>query len=211
MPHHRNEQRDNQNNDNLEAESPRNQDAPESGIDHTLLNTIITRTVTAILPTIVSAISQVYNQGAQVGLPVTTKKRKRKNRAVGSSKRQVRNQVSSTRKSYGGKQPKCEICEYHHPTKLPCRKCAICEKYGHVTAVCRNTTRRQDNSQRTTKKILQVRKDKACYNCGNSNHMRPHCPLLNKTTHNASAPSLNTDAQGTTELKISNPVDQTLE
>ncbi|KAK1406306.1 hypothetical protein QVD17_41599 [Tagetes erecta] len=86
------------------------------------------------------------------------------------------------KKPYTGSFPKCNTCQYHHPSNSPCRQCATCNRYGHFASVCRsglkqqgNPTQAQSGNQRPPINI-NVR---ACYKCGDPNHLSPQCPRNN--------------------------------
>ncbi|XP_021971945.1 uncharacterized protein LOC110867116 [Helianthus annuus] len=75
------------------------------------------------------------------------------------------------KKQYTGTNPKCTTCHFHHPTTSPCRHCTSCNRYGHLAAYCRNNPTAAQNS----KPANVVR---ACFKCGDPNHLRPQCPQL---------------------------------
>lgn len=67
-----------------------------------------------------------------------------------------------TPRNYVGPHPRCNNCNYHHPNNTPCRSCTHCGKYGHTNATCR----------------YAPTNNRACFQCGDPNHMRPQCPKL---------------------------------
>ena len=82
------------------------------------------------------------------------------------------------KKPYAGTYPKCAICQYHHLPTTPCMKCNTCGRYGHLTAACRHAAGAQT---------------RACFLCGDPNHLKPQCPRLNT----AQAPAIaNQPARG---------------
>ncbi|XP_022032570.1 uncharacterized protein LOC110933668 [Helianthus annuus] len=83
----------------------------------------------------------------------------------------------NTSKPYTGIHPKCTTCNRHHPTNSNCRHCTICNRFGHDTAYC------------LTNPANKVR---ACFKCGDTTHLRRHCPLWNQERQPApKAPALN--------------------
>ncbi|XP_021985215.1 uncharacterized protein LOC110881170 [Helianthus annuus] len=84
------------------------------------------------------------------------------------------NTPENAKRQYAGTQPKCPICNYHHPTNTPCRHCTVCNRFGHHTAHCPRT--------QNPNPANNVR---ACFKCGDTTHLRPQCPLWNQERHQA--------------------------
>ncbi|GKC19779.1 putative reverse transcriptase domain-containing protein [Tanacetum coccineum] len=71
------------------------------------------------------------------------------------------------KKAYTGDLPLCTKCNYHH-TGQCAPKCGKCKRYGHATTDCRVNTNNNNKNQKAG----------ACYECGNTGHMRRDCPKL---------------------------------
>ncbi|GJZ89715.1 putative reverse transcriptase domain-containing protein [Tanacetum coccineum] len=72
------------------------------------------------------------------------------------------------KKAYTGTLPLCTKCNYHH-TGQCAPKCGNCKRYGHATNDCRvNTNNNNDKNQKAG----------ACYECGNTGHIKKNCPKL---------------------------------
>ncbi|GJT77101.1 putative reverse transcriptase domain-containing protein [Tanacetum coccineum] len=69
-------------------------------------------------------------------------------------------------KAYTRNLPLCTKCNYHH-TGQCAPKCGNCKRYGHTTNDCRVNTNNNKNQ-----------KAGACYECGNTGHIRKNCPKL---------------------------------
>ncbi|GJQ89777.1 reverse transcriptase domain-containing protein [Tanacetum coccineum] len=74
------------------------------------------------------------------------------------------------KKVYTGDLPLCTKCNYHH-TGQCAPKCGKCKRYGHATTDCRANTNNNNNNNKN-------QKARACYECGNTGHMRRDCPKL---------------------------------
>ncbi|KAD3642175.1 hypothetical protein E3N88_31399 [Mikania micrantha] len=99
--------------------------------------------------------------------------------------------LNTAKKPYVGNQPLCNTCRLHHPPNVPCRLCTNCGRYGHLHTTCR-TTRPQNNqvfpaiqqnqNHQNNRAMVQnppfVIQGRACYNCGDPNHLRNTCPRL---------------------------------
>nr|GFA04534.1 hypothetical protein [Tanacetum cinerariifolium] len=101
-----------------------------------------------------------------------------------SNKRQNTDRVytaaSGEKKQYGGSKPLCAKCNYHHDG--PCAlKCRNCNRIGHFTYDCRNTTNTNNaNNQRGT----GLGQKTACYECGVQRYFKRECPKLkNNNNH----------------------------
>ncbi|GKE24740.1 putative reverse transcriptase domain-containing protein, partial [Tanacetum coccineum] len=76
------------------------------------------------------------------------------------------------KKVYTGDLPLCTKCNYHH-TGQCAPKCGKWKRYDHATTDCRVNT---NNNNNNNKKKNQ--KDGACYECGNTGHIKKNCPNL---------------------------------
>nr|GEV64324.1 putative reverse transcriptase domain-containing protein [Tanacetum cinerariifolium] len=74
------------------------------------------------------------------------------------------------KKVYTRDLPLCTKCNYHH-TGQCAPKCGKCKRYGHTTTDCQVNTN-NNNSNRN-------QKARACYECGNTGHIKRNCPKLN--------------------------------
>nr|GFB93107.1 hypothetical protein [Tanacetum cinerariifolium] len=86
------------------------------------------------------------------------------------------------KKVYTGDLPLCTKCNYHHIEQCA-PKCGKCKRYGHTTMDCRVNTKNNNNKNQ---------KAGACYECGNTGHIKKNCPKL-KNHGNSSGNSV---AQG---------------
>nr|GEY39732.1 hypothetical protein [Tanacetum cinerariifolium] len=71
------------------------------------------------------------------------------------------------KKVYTGDLPLCTKCNYHHTRKCT-PKCGKCKRYGHTTTDCQVNTNNNNRNQ----------KARACYECGNTRHIKKNCPKL---------------------------------
>ncbi|KAJ0702340.1 putative transcription factor interactor and regulator CCHC(Zn) family [Helianthus annuus] len=84
--------------------------------------------------------------------------------------------------NYVGSWPKCNQCFYHHPTGTPCRKCFTCNRLGHFANRCRNNLKPDQNQAMVAQHPApnqpqnQTVRVRACYKCGDVNHMADVCP-----------------------------------
>ncbi|GKB46157.1 putative reverse transcriptase domain-containing protein, partial [Tanacetum coccineum] len=76
------------------------------------------------------------------------------------------------KKVYTGDLPLCTKCSYHH-TGQCAPKCGKCKRYGHATTDCRVNTNNNNNNNNN-----KNQKAGACYECGNTRHIRRDCPKL---------------------------------
>ncbi|GJX01160.1 putative reverse transcriptase domain-containing protein [Tanacetum coccineum] len=76
------------------------------------------------------------------------------------------------KKVYNGDLPLCTKCNYHHTGQCT-PKCGKCKRYGHTTTDCRvNTNNNNSNNNNRNQKAG------ACYECGNTGHIKKNCPKL---------------------------------
>ncbi|GKF01967.1 reverse transcriptase domain-containing protein, partial [Tanacetum coccineum] len=84
------------------------------------------------------------------------------------------------KKVYTGDLPLYTKCNYHHTGKCA-PKCGKCKWYGHATIDCRVNTNNNNNKNQ---------KARACYECGNTRHIRRDCPKLkNRRNGNGNGPA----------------------
>ncbi|GKE32840.1 putative reverse transcriptase domain-containing protein, partial [Tanacetum coccineum] len=76
------------------------------------------------------------------------------------------------KKAYTGNLPLCTKCNYHH-TGQCAPKCGNCKRYGHTTNDCRVNTNNNNNNNNN-----KNQKAGACYECGNTGHIKKNCPKL---------------------------------
>ncbi|GJU58978.1 putative reverse transcriptase domain-containing protein [Tanacetum coccineum] len=76
------------------------------------------------------------------------------------------------KKVYTGDLPLCTKCNYHH-TGQCAPKCGKCKRYGHATTNCRVNTNNNNNNNNN-----KNQKAEACYECGNTEHIKRDCPKL---------------------------------
>ncbi|GJU01043.1 putative reverse transcriptase domain-containing protein [Tanacetum coccineum] len=74
------------------------------------------------------------------------------------------------KKAYTRNLPLCVKCNYHH-TKQCAPKCGNYKRYGHATNDCRVNTNNNNNNNKN-------QKAGACYECGNTGHIKKNCPKL---------------------------------
>ncbi|GJS45943.1 putative reverse transcriptase domain-containing protein, partial [Tanacetum coccineum] len=87
------------------------------------------------------------------------------------------------KKVYTGDLPLCTKCNYHH-TGQCAPKCGKCKRYGHATTDCRVNTNNTNNNNNKNQKAG------ACYECGNTGHMKRNCPKLkNRGNGNRNGPT----------------------
>ncbi|GJW85033.1 putative reverse transcriptase domain-containing protein [Tanacetum coccineum] len=75
------------------------------------------------------------------------------------------------KKAYTGNLPLCTKCNYHH-TGQCAPKCGNYKRYGHTTNDCRVNTNNNNNNNNKNQKAG------ACYECGNTGHIKKNCPKL---------------------------------
>ncbi|GJT74867.1 putative reverse transcriptase domain-containing protein [Tanacetum coccineum] len=73
------------------------------------------------------------------------------------------------KKAYTGNLPLCTKCNYHY-TGQCAPKCGNCKRYGHATNDCRVNTNNNNNNKN--------QKTGACYECGNTGHIKKNCLKL---------------------------------
>nr|GEY39373.1 reverse transcriptase domain-containing protein [Tanacetum cinerariifolium] len=86
----------------------------------------------------------------------------------------------SEKKVYTRDLPLCIKCNYHHTGKCE-PKCGKCKSYGHTTTDCRvNTNNNKNNNNNNNNKNNNNKNKKAgaCYECGNTGHIKKNCPKL---------------------------------
>ncbi|GJW57243.1 putative reverse transcriptase domain-containing protein [Tanacetum coccineum] len=71
------------------------------------------------------------------------------------------------KKAYTGNLPLCTKCNYHHTRKCA-PKCGNCKRYGHTTNDFWVNTNNNNKNQKAG----------ACYECGNTGHIKKNCPKL---------------------------------
>ncbi|KAJ0565530.1 putative transcription factor interactor and regulator CCHC(Zn) family [Helianthus annuus] len=89
----------------------------------------------------------------------------------------------NAQRPYTGIHPKCATCNYHHPATARCRRCGNCNRYGHDTAFCRYQQQQAPQAQQAQQAPPappNARPARACFKCGDVNHIRPQCPLWNQ-------------------------------
>ncbi|GJT37886.1 putative reverse transcriptase domain-containing protein [Tanacetum coccineum] len=75
------------------------------------------------------------------------------------------------KKAYTGNLPLCTKCNYHHIGQCA-PKCGNYKRYGHTTNDFRVNTNNNNNNNNKTQKVG------ACYECGNTEHIKKNCPKL---------------------------------
>nr|GEU30619.1 hypothetical protein [Tanacetum cinerariifolium] len=73
----------------------------------------------------------------------------------------------SEKKAYTGNLPMCTKCNYHHIRQCA-PKCGNYKRYGYTTSNCRVKTNNSNSNQNAG----------ACYECGNTRHIKKNCPKL---------------------------------
>ncbi|GKE89843.1 putative reverse transcriptase domain-containing protein, partial [Tanacetum coccineum] len=71
------------------------------------------------------------------------------------------------KKVYTGDLPLCTKCNYHH-TRQCALECGKCKRHGHTTTDCQVNTKNNNKNQKAG----------ACYECGNTGHIKKNCPKL---------------------------------
>ncbi|GJZ96285.1 putative reverse transcriptase domain-containing protein [Tanacetum coccineum] len=78
------------------------------------------------------------------------------------------------KKAYTRNLPLCTKCNYHH-TGQCVPKCGNCKRYDHTTNDCRINTNNKNNNNNNNN---NSKKAEACYECGNTGHIKKNCPKL---------------------------------
>ncbi|KAD3337536.1 hypothetical protein E3N88_33056 [Mikania micrantha] len=96
----------------------------------------------------------------------------------------VKNYVANTQaqKPYSGPHPKCNKCNYHHPIPGNCFICNNCHRLGHIARYCRAGNIK---NPQPVNAVNPTGNQRACYQCGSTNHFRNTCPQLNRAPENA--------------------------
>nr|GEW47140.1 putative reverse transcriptase domain-containing protein [Tanacetum cinerariifolium] len=76
------------------------------------------------------------------------------------------------KKVYTWDLPMCTKCNYHY-TGQCAPKCRKCKRYGHTTMDCQVNTKNNNNNNNN-----KNQKARACYECGNTGHIKKSCPKL---------------------------------
>ncbi|GJV54386.1 reverse transcriptase domain-containing protein [Tanacetum coccineum] len=72
--------------------------------------------------------------------------------------------------------PRCTKCNTHHPIGGNCRVCFNCQKPGHFAKDCRAPFRQMA----PVNAVRMSSNQRACYECGSLDHLKPTCPKLNR-------------------------------
>nr|GEW06081.1 integrase, catalytic region, zinc finger, CCHC-type, peptidase aspartic, catalytic [Tanacetum cinerariifolium] len=75
------------------------------------------------------------------------------------------------KKAYTRNLPLCTKCNYHHFEQCA-PKCGNCKRYGHTTSDCQVKTNNNNNKKKKNQKAG------ACYECGNTGHIKKNCSKL---------------------------------
>ncbi|KAK1410756.1 hypothetical protein QVD17_37295 [Tagetes erecta] len=86
-------------------------------------------------------------------------------------------QKAPVRKPYQGIHPLCNNCKLHHATNIPCRRCTKCGRLGHIFNYCREPAKATVNPD-VDPPPLAITQGRACFQCGDPNHLRNRCPQL---------------------------------
>nr|GEZ72400.1 hypothetical protein [Tanacetum cinerariifolium] len=83
--------------------------------------------------------------------------------------------VNPVGREKAGAWPKCTTCSSYHAPGGPCLTCFNCNRLGHLANDCRGVPKNMNpvNARNPL--------DKACYECGSTDHVRSACPRLNRT------------------------------
>ncbi|KAD6120027.1 hypothetical protein E3N88_11298 [Mikania micrantha] len=76
--------------------------------------------------------------------------------------------MTTDKKPYGGKLPKCEKCEYHHEGECSPFRCHRCGGRGHIARNCRASV--------PTSVTDSNRDNRSCFKCGVVGHIWRNCP-----------------------------------
>ncbi|GJX67742.1 putative reverse transcriptase domain-containing protein [Tanacetum coccineum] len=75
-----------------------------------------------------------------------------------------------------GNFPNCPSCKGFHTEKGPCIVCYNCQRPGHMSRDCRTPVRHVEPIRAVRPRDRQ----RACYECGSLDHLRPNCPKWNR-------------------------------
>ncbi|GJT22950.1 putative reverse transcriptase domain-containing protein [Tanacetum coccineum] len=82
------------------------------------------------------------------------------------------------KKAYTGTLPLCTKCNYHY-TGQCAPKCGNYKRHGHATNDCLVNTNNNNNNNNN-----KNQKAGACYECGNTGHIKKNCPILKNRGNN---------------------------
>nr|GEX00560.1 putative reverse transcriptase domain-containing protein [Tanacetum cinerariifolium] len=88
-------------------------------------------------------------------------------RNVMSARPKTLDDAIDEKKAYTGNLPLCTKCNYHHIGQCAL-KCGNCKRYSHTTGDCWVKNNNNNKNQ----------KARACYECGNTGHIKKNCPKL---------------------------------
>nr|GEX06965.1 reverse transcriptase domain-containing protein [Tanacetum cinerariifolium]GEX17307.1 reverse transcriptase domain-containing protein [Tanacetum cinerariifolium] len=82
--------------------------------------------------------------------------------------------ANPVRREYTGTAPKCTTCNFHYAPETPCRTCFNYNRPRHFAKDCRVVPKNVNhiNARNPTAR--------ACYECGNTDHIKATCPRLNQ-------------------------------
>ncbi|GKB52566.1 reverse transcriptase domain-containing protein [Tanacetum coccineum] len=72
--------------------------------------------------------------------------------------------------------PRCTKCNTYHPIGRNCRVCFNCQKPSHFAKDCRAPFRQVA----LVNAVRMSSNQRACYECGSLDHLKPTCPKLNR-------------------------------
>ncbi|GKA41855.1 putative reverse transcriptase domain-containing protein [Tanacetum coccineum] len=105
---------------------------------------------------------------------------KDKNGRDDNNRTRTRNSFATTanpvRRENTGAWLKCTTCNSYHVPGGPCRTCFNCNRPSHFTKDCRVVPRNMNPINVGNPTPARG----ACYECGNTDHLKPACPRLNR-------------------------------